>query len=200
MADFQKPEPLEITCTSTDCDNDLHCFKQFKRMTPDQRGNCRTCGVSLVNWDRVHQRNPQDAAHTFSALQHELIRHSFFHRPVDDTAIRHAQRKGRTLLKEHGRDRLTKYLAPANPPRDGRQTPLEGNAVFYAQHATATCCRTCLEYWHGIPKGQKLTLAELDYCATLVDLYLDQKLPELADEPIKVPPRRRNADPGAPHP
>jgi hypothetical protein len=105
--------------------------------------------------------------------------------------MRHAQRKGRTLLKQAARDRLQKYLAPADPPRDGRQTPLEGNAIYYAQHATATCCRTCLEYWHDVPKGRSLTPKELDYCATLVDLFLDEKLPDLADEPIKVPPRRR---------
>jgi Domain of unknown function (DUF4186) len=68
--------------------------------------------------------------------------------------------------------RLSKYLAVAEPPRDGRQTPLEGNAIYYAQHATATCCRTCLEYWHHIPKGRPLTPEELDYFATLIDLFL----------------------------
>jgi hypothetical protein len=67
---------------------------------------------------------------------------------------------------------------------------MKGNSIFYAQHATATCCRTCLEYWHDIPKGRTLTTEEFDYCATLVDLYLDKKLPELADDPITVPRRR----------
>lgn len=190
MAEFKKPPPLDIKCTSTDCDNDLHCFKQLKKMTPDQRGKCRACGADLVDWKRLHRRDMRDAAHTFSALQHELIRHHFFHRSVDDVARRHAQRKGRIALKAAARDRLDKYLAVAEPARDGRQTPLEGNAVFYAQHATATCCRTCLEYWHDIPKGRALTAEEFDYCVTLVDLFLDEKLPDLADEPIKVPPRR----------
>jgi hypothetical protein len=109
--------------------------------------------------------------------------------------MRHAQRKGRIQLKEAARDRLRKYLAPADPPRDGRQTPFEGNAIYYAQHATATCCRTCLEYWHDIPKGRPLTAREIDYCAVLVDLFLDEKLPNLADDPIKVPPRRRDLPP-----
>jgi len=52
MAKFQKPPPLDIKCTSTDCDNDLHCFKQLKKMTPDQRGKCRACAVDLVDWKR----------------------------------------------------------------------------------------------------------------------------------------------------
>lgn len=195
MAEFQKPPPLDIKCTSVDCDNDLHCFKQLKKMTSDQRGRCRSCGADLVDWDRVHQRDKADAAHTFAALQHELIRHHFFHKSVDDTAIRHAQRKGRRLLKEAARDRLHKYLVPADPPRDGRQTPMQGNAIYYAQHATATCCRTCLEYWHGIPKGRSLTPKEFEYCATLLDLFLDEKLPDLAQDPIRVPPRRRGQPP-----
>jgi hypothetical protein len=195
MTKFQKPLPLDIKCTSVDCDNDLHCFKQLKKMTPAQRGRCRACGADLVDWDRVHKRDKGDAAHTFAALQNELIRHHFFHKPVDETAKRHAQRKGRTLLKQAARERLRKYLAVADPPRDGRQTPLEGNAIYYAQHATATCCRTCLEYWHDIPKGRPLTPKEFEYCATLLDLFLDKKLTDLADNPIKVPPRRRGQPP-----
>jgi Domain of unknown function (DUF4186) len=195
MTNFQKPPPLEIKCTSTDCENDLHCFKQLKKMTPDQRGKCRDCGADLVDWKRLHRRDRGDAANTFDALQHEMIRHYFFHRPVDDAAMRHAQRKGRDQLKDSARDRLRKYLAVAEPPRDGRQTPLEGNVIYYAQHATATCCRTCLEYWHNIPKGKPLTEAEFDYCVGLVDLFLDEKLPDLADEPITVPRRRRGLSP-----
>ncbi|SEM70778.1 DUF4186 family protein [Bradyrhizobium sp. OK095] len=190
MDNFQKPPPLEIKCTSTDCDNDLHCFKQLKKMTPEQRGKCRACSADLVDWKRLHRRDRGDAAHTFGALQREMIRHHFFHRPVDEHAVRHAQRKGRVALKESVRDRLNKYLAVAEPPRDGRQTPLQGNAIYYAQHATATCCRTCLEYWHDIPKGRRLTTEEFDYCATLVDLFLDLKLPNLADQPTKVSRRQ----------
>ncbi|MBR0860679.1 DUF4186 family protein [Bradyrhizobium diazoefficiens] len=195
MMEFKKPAPLEIKCTSVDCANDLHCFKQLKKMSHDQRGKCRACGADLVDWKRLHRRDSADAAHTFEALQHELIRHHFFHRPVDDKAKRHAQRKGRLALKDAARDRLRKYLAPAEPARDGRQTPLEGNSIFYAQHATATCCRTCLEYWHDIPKGRPLSPKELDYCGALVGLFLDTKMPELDDGPIQVPRRPRGLPP-----
>lgn len=191
MAEFLKPAPLEIKCTSTDCDNDLHCFKQLKKMTHDQRGKCRACGADLIDWKRLHRRDRGDAEHTFAALQHELIRHHFFHRRIDEKAMRHAQRKGRMALKVAARDRLGKYLAVAEPRRDGLQTPFEGNAIYYAQHATATCCRTCLEYWHDIPKGRPLTDEEFEYCVALVGLFIDEKLPDLAETPIKVPRRRR---------
>ena len=156
MTEFKKPAPLDVKCTSADCENELHCFKQLKKMTDEQRGKCRYCGADLVDWDRLHVRDFADVGYTFAALKHELIRHHFFHREIDERAVRHAQRKGRIQLKA-AQHRLSKYLAPAEPARDGRQTPFEGNAIFYAQHATATCCRTCLEYWHAIPKGHELT-------------------------------------------
>ena len=191
MTEYRKPAPLDIHCTSSDCANDLHCFKQLRKMSPDERGRCRSCGADLVDWGRLHRRDLGDAGHTFEALQHELIRHHFFHAEIDDMALRHAQRKGRIKLKEAAWDRIRKYLAPAEPPRDGRQTPMTGNAIFYAQHATACCCRTCLEYWHAIPKGRKLTQAEFDYCVKLVGLYLDKRLPDLADGPVKVPRRTK---------
>lgn len=197
MPEFQKPEPLKVTCTSADCENELHCFKQLRRMTDEQRGKCRYCEADLVDWDRVHVRNFADVAYTFAALKNEMIRHHFFHNEIDERAIRHAQRKGRIQLKEAVRHRLAKYLAPAEPARDGRQTPFEGNAIFYAQHATATCCRTCLEYWHDIPKGYELTIQERAYCAALVDCFLDERLPNLADKPVKVPNMRRASRNGA---
>ena len=191
MTEFKKPEPLKLTCTAVDCENDLHCFKQLKKMTSDQRGKCRACEADLVDWSRLKQRDLNDAAHTFEALQHELIRHHFFHKEIDEGADRHARRKGRLALFEAVETRLTKYLAPAKPPRDGYQTPLTGNAIYYAQHATATCCRTCLEYWHAIPKGRPLTAEEFGYCQALIELFLDQRLPGLSESPTKVPARRR---------
>ena len=60
-----------------------------------------------------------------------------------------------------------KRLAPAEPANDGEQTPMrgapKGHPVFLAQHATATCCRGCLEKWHGIEKGRALSDDEQRY-------------------------------------
>ena len=179
--------PLDIKCTSADCENDLHCFKQLKRMTAEQRGRCRYCGADLVDWGRLHVRDLTDVDYTFLALKHEMIRHHFFHKTIDERAKRHAHRKGRKALKMDVRRRLQKCLAPECPARDGRQTPHAGNAIYYGQHATATCCRTCLEYWHGIPKGRMLTDAECRYCAELIDRFLDEWLPNLAESPQNVP-------------
>jgi hypothetical protein len=194
MAEFKKPPPLKISCTASDCDNHLHCFKTTKKMSEADRGRCRACGADLVDWKRLHQRKIGDAKYTFSALRHELIRSHFFNEAIDERAVAHARRKGLVLLREAVRNRIEKYLAPANLVRDGRQTPFSGNSIFYAQHATACCCRTCLEYWHAIPKDRKLTKAEIEYCEALIDLFLQQRLPNLKDEPEKVPPIRHQPE------
>ena len=70
------------------------------------------------------------------------------------------ERKGLETVMEHGRDFIAKRLAPAQPANDGKQTPMRNHPVFIAQHATATCCRGCLEKWHAIPRGRELTAEE----------------------------------------
>jgi hypothetical protein len=184
--------PLKITCTSTDCDADLHCFKASQKLARENKiGACRSCGAELIDWDRVHGRHASDVAFVFEQLRHELIRHYFWHVAFDEKAINHARRKGRRELHAAARRRLETSVGKAGMAFDGRQTPREGNTVYYAQHATASCCRTCIEYWHDIPKERDLTVSELSYLSTLVISYLDERLPDLADEPVKVPVRRR---------
>ncbi len=61
--------------------------------------------------------------------------------------------KGMDTIRRHAEDFIRTRLAPANPPNDGKQTPMRGHPVFKAQHATATCCRGCLCKWWRIPKG-----------------------------------------------
>ena len=82
------------------------------------------------------------------------------------------QRKGLATVLEHGRDFLTERLAPAFPANDGKQTPWGGHPVFRAQHATATCCRSCILKWHGIPDAKELTEEELDYILRVIERWL----------------------------
>jgi hypothetical protein len=44
--------------------------------------------------------------------------------------------------------------------------------IFIAQHATATCCRGCLEKWHRIPRGQPLTQQQIKYVLSVVVRWL----------------------------
>jgi hypothetical protein len=72
-------------------------------------------------------------------------------------------RKGLEVVLAHAADFVDKRLAPANPATDGKQTPMRKHPVFVAQHATATCCRGCLEKWHAIKKGRELSVDEKRY-------------------------------------
>ena len=188
----QNLEPLAITCTSADCDEGLHCFKKGRSMSEMERGCCRYCGADLVDWQRVHKRDVNDAAFVFKSLKYELVRHHFWHKPIDARTENHALRKGRLGLREAARHRLTKCVAPKRPAYDGRQTPWDGNIVHYAQHATACCCRSCVDYWHGIPKGVQLDEEQLDYFVELIIMYIDDRMPQLTEEGEYVPPIRRH--------
>lgn len=76
--------------------------------------------------------------------------------------------KGLDTIKSHAADFISKRIAPANIPNDGKQTPMRGHPVFIAQHATATCCRGCIEKWHRIPKEIQLNEAQQEYLVNVI--------------------------------
>lgn len=186
-------KPLKISCTSSNCGKNLHCFRQTSKMAKNSPfGGCRYCGISLVNWEKVKERKIENVDFTFNELQKEFIRHHFWHVNIDEKAQLHAKRKGKLELLVATENRVRKYVGPAEPNYDGRQTPFSGNIIFYAQHATATCCRKCIEEWHGIPRGIELTDEQIKYFSELIMKYINKRLPELKDFPEKVPRRRKN--------
>ena len=81
------------------------------------------------------------------------------------------------VVLEHGRRFVVERLADAQPKNDGKQTPMRGHPIFIAQHATATCCRGCLEKWHHIPRGQPLTEREIDYVLAILERWLNRDAP-----------------------
>lgn len=82
---------------------------------------------------------------------------------------------GLATVLVHARDFIGKRLAPALPVNDGRQTPMRGHPVFIAQHATATCCRSCLAKWHGIPAGRPLTPEEQGHVVAAIGRWLEEQ-------------------------
>jgi hypothetical protein len=92
--------------------------------------------------------------------------------------------RGIETILEHARQFVANRLAPAEPANDGKQTPMRNHPVFIAQHATATCCRGCLEKWHAIPKGRPLAAAELDYVVSVIRRWLQQQTREIASQII----------------
>ena len=56
---------------------------------------------------------------------------------------------------------------------------MKGHPVFIAQHATATCCRKCIQKWHGIENGRALNEKEDDYVVALIMVWIDQQLDDI---------------------
>ncbi len=83
--------------------------------------------------------------------------------------------KGEATLRRHAKELIRTRLAPAYPKNDGKQTPMKNHPVFVAQHATACCCRGCLEKWYGIPKGRPLTQQEQDIIVEILWEWIRQK-------------------------
>lgn len=52
----------------------------------------------------------------------------------------------------------------------------KGHPVFFAQHATATCCRGCLEKWHGIEKGRALSEDEQRYVVDVILRWISRQM------------------------
>jgi hypothetical protein len=92
---------------------------------------------------------------------------------LDGKELEYLNSKGISIILEHGRDFVNTRLAPANPPNDGKQTPMKNHPVFIAQHATATCCRGCLQKWHQIPnKDHELSQQERDYILEVLERWI----------------------------
>jgi len=83
--------------------------------------------------------------------------------------------KGLETIKEHASQFIKSRVAPDFPKNDGKQTPMRGHPVFIAQHATATCCRGCIQEWHGIGKGRALSEMEVDYVVALIMGWIERQ-------------------------
>lgn len=101
----------------------------------------------------------------FEALAKSTFRSRFKLKDKDKDYI---SQKGIDTIKLHARDFIAKRIAPAEIPNDGKQTPMRGHPVFIAQHATATCCRGCIEKWHKFKKGVELNQKQQEYLVEVI--------------------------------
>ena len=178
-----------ITCTSSECKSNLHNFrtnmrKKINKSKTYRNESCIDCDKKMIDWDRIDKKNLGDHEYLITSLNYELIRHTFWTKPID----RHLMKNIRTKTISELRSDVTKILkktlsAPSNKQfRDGIQTPKEGNIIYYAQHATATCCRKCFEEWYNIDKNKKLNDNHLKYPIEIVMIYLKKRIPGLEED------------------
>ena len=130
-------------------------------MLPGERGGSQIRGVRLRNLDEV-----------FAALEQSAFRRRFRLRGKE---LDYLHQKGLEVILEHAAAFIEKRLAAADPLNDGKQTPMRNHPVFVAQHATATCCRGCLEKWHGITKGRALGEEEKQYILGVLERWLSRQ-------------------------
>ncbi|OXC73876.1 DUF4186 domain-containing protein [Caballeronia sordidicola] len=126
----------------------------------------------------------RDLDTVFHALQHSNFRMRFRLGVREEAYLRE---HGMTEVIGHARELITRRLAPGQPPNDGKQTPFRGHPVFIAQHATATCCRSCLAKWHGIEAGKRLDDGERDHVVQAIERWLKSQKVRGADKPPRQP-------------
>lgn len=104
------------------------------------------------------------------SLSKSKFRSSFHLKEKDKQYIKE---KGIDTIRKHATDFITKRIAPKEIPNDGKQTPMRGHPVFIAEHATATCCRTCLYKWHKIPPNIELNEKQINYIVDIIMKWIE---------------------------
>ena len=176
---------LEIKCKSTKCDSDLHCFNMSKKAIKKfgKEGVCRDCGENDIDWNRMHRNDIKDIDYIVQSLEKELIRYAYWNSQIDQDAIESAKSRGYGILKKKTRDIIAKKMGHPKDPYDWRQTPYSGKEIInYARHATGTCCRTCLAYWHNIKETETLNDNQIDFCTDLVMHYVEVRIPNVIEQ------------------
>ncbi len=90
--------------------------------------------------------------------------------------IKYIKEKGIEVIYSHACDFIRERIAPAIIKNDGKQTPMKNHPVFIAQHATATCCRNCIQKWHKFPKGVELTEEQQKYLVSVIMEWIKRQL------------------------
>ena len=119
----------------------------------------------------IEQRDGRNIDDVLLALERSTFRSRFRLGPKEHA---YCIEKGSDVIRSHAKEFIIKRLAPALPPKDGKQTPFRGHPVFVAQHATGTCCRSCLEKWHHIQKGRALSDHEVEYVIEVIVAWIQR--------------------------
>ena len=144
-----------IICTPGYCEERIHLY--FAELSETAHGqdqdpdeNVYPVVLSEEEVEDGIRNGTKDYSTSFQRLARSKFR-SRFHLSAADR--QYIAEKGLETIRRHAEDFIRTRLAPANPPNDGRQTPMRGHPVFKAQHACACCCRGCLAKWWKVPKG-----------------------------------------------
>lgn len=172
---------VTISCAAKDCENDKHLFRPMrgKWRELEEQPACQGCGDTSVDMSVTRAKDLTRRDAIFRELGREFIRDHYLGKPIDKKARRLIRRYGVQGVRDRALSRVKSAIGGEPNDWDGRQTKYDGNILFYAQHATATCCRKCAYYWYGIPRTGCLSEADLAFCHGLVQAYLDHREGEI---------------------
>lgn len=183
----KSPPPLEIGCKATHCGKTVkpserrHAFSMPSEsgLLPGFGGACEACEERLIDWERCHTHDPDDIGALIESLRFELIRDNYWGLALPDHVLGKARKRTPDQLRESIAINLRSGLKLGHF-KEGRQTPWatskEATIIDCSKHATGTCCRRCLEKWHGIPRDRELSRTELAYLAVLAGAYTERRL------------------------
>ncbi len=109
----------------------------------------------------------------FNRLAKSTFRSKF---RLSESELNYIKKHGIDTIRSHAKDFIKQRIAPSIIPNDGKQTPMRNHPVFIAQHATATCCRGCIEKWYKIPKGEELNIDQQEYLVSIIMEWIIREL------------------------
>lgn len=115
----------------------------------------------------------QTIEQAFEKLSKSKFRRKFQLKEAD---FQYIERTGMETVRRHAVEFVKERLSPAYPKNDGKQTPMKGHPVFVAQHATACCCRGCLNKWYGVRIGQPLSEMQQQKIVNLLIAWIEKQL------------------------
>ncbi len=106
-------------------------------------------------------------------LEKSKFRSSFY---LNEKDKQYVNEKGLPAIRKHAEDFVKERLAPAYIENDGKQTPTKNHPVFKAQHATACCCRGCLNKWYKVEKNKELTPVQQQKIVNLIMAWIERQM------------------------
>lgn len=171
----------KLSCSMHDCDNNMHSFHTTKTLQKKgvEKGCCHNCKSTFVDWERVYKKDISDIDYLENAFKLEMFRNVYWNmkKPSLDMVNKIRNKTPNQLSEQIQRKLRTTLSKPRNQNvYDGRQTSFADDLILWAQHATGTCCRKCLEQWYDIDANSELSLSDYDYLEQVVTHYINKKI------------------------
>ncbi len=163
----------QILKEAVDATENENCSDSNASVNPQQKKEKMIVYKGSIQPSMVCETPAVYEGNLWKRLSQSKFRSSFSLKANDRSYV---SEKGIETVREHACDFIRKRLVPAEIANDGKQTPMRGHPVFVAQHATATCCRECLEKWHHIPKGRELTETEREYVVDVIMEWISREM------------------------